>query len=66
LFPFSVSPNVQNVRTAATPSTVQLATPQITYLTTGPVTFQQIPVLSSQVSSRLKKLRVACLWVPAE
>jgi hypothetical protein len=53
MFPVAVSPNVQNVRTAPTSSTVQLATPQITYLTTGPVTFQQIPLLSSQVSSRL-------------
>ncbi|XP_069694573.1 ataxin-7-like protein 1 isoform X2 [Periplaneta americana] len=49
-----VSPNVQNVRIAAAPSTVQLATPQITYLTTGPVTFQQIPVLSPQVISQIQ------------
>ncbi|PSN39677.1 hypothetical protein C0J52_14426 [Blattella germanica] len=50
----AVSPNVQNVRIAAAPSTVQLATPQITYLTTGPVTFQQIPVLSPQVISQIQ------------
>ncbi|XP_021920557.1 ataxin-7-like protein 1 isoform X3 [Zootermopsis nevadensis] len=48
----AVSSNIQNVRIAANPSTVQLATPQITYLTTGPVTFQQIPVLSPQLQSK--------------
>ncbi|KAJ9581651.1 hypothetical protein L9F63_023168, partial [Diploptera punctata] len=50
----AVSPNVQNVRIAAAPSTVQLTTSQITYLTTGPVTFQPIPVLSPQVISQIQ------------
>ncbi|XP_066996716.2 ataxin-7-like protein 1 isoform X2 [Anabrus simplex] len=50
----SQTTQVPNLRIAAGRGTLQLASPQFTYLTTGPVTFQQIPVLSSQVISQIQ------------